>query len=74
MVALLKTDTQNAGYKKAVYTVGVVPSMHAEIDREFVLNEKQYEHFTQCMSNPQVPTAQMMESHNKLQQFLQSSK
>ena len=74
MVAVLRTDASNAGYKEAVYKVTAGPAKHAELDREFVLNEKQYEHFTQCMSNPQVPTLKMLESHKKLQQFLQRTK
>lgn len=73
MVALLRTDAKNAGYQEAVYKVNVTPIQIAELDRDFVLNEKQYEHFTQCMSNPEAPTAQTLESHRKLQQFIQNS-
>jgi hypothetical protein len=36
----------------------------------FVLTEKQYDHFEQCMKTPEPPTKAMLESHRQLRQFV----
>jgi len=77
MVAVLKPDTRAAiGFHKKERPVfkRAAEAQPVEIQSHFVLNEKQYEHFTQCMSKPEEPTALMKQAHQRLDQFIKATK
>jgi hypothetical protein len=76
MVAVLKSDGREAGYHKKEKPVfkRAAGTQPVELQANFVLNEKQYEHFTQCMNNAEEPTALMLDAHAKLQAFIKASK